>query len=274
MFVAREVSEGMSPGDAHRLLADRGSSGAEESGRCGERRLDSARRARPVRGELSGLLSAHGGLSGRACPDAEEAERRFASLSPQLVIVELLLSGGVGGALIEQLKPSGALVIAISPLAAGDVCGGAGRRCVPAEADRSGGVAFDGARPAGNQRADGSAECTPHRDRAAVQRDRSARRDPLGRVGLGLDQPGDRRARERQDDPGAAVRVHERHRRAARAVHLDGVRAAGQDRPIRPDAVVLRRPRRRQARPLRGYRRRPRPRRPARRHRTDPDAAA
>jgi DNA-binding response OmpR family regulator len=53
--------------------------------------------------------------------DAEEAERRFASLSPQLVIVELLLSGGLGGALIERLKPSDALVIAISALAAGDV---------------------------------------------------------------------------------------------------------------------------------------------------------
>ena len=37
------------------------------------------------------------------------------------MIVELLLSGGLGGALIERLKPSGALVIAVSPLAAGDV---------------------------------------------------------------------------------------------------------------------------------------------------------
>ena len=42
-------------------------------------------------------------------------------MSPQLVIVELLLSGGLGGALVERLKPSGVLVIAISPLAAGDV---------------------------------------------------------------------------------------------------------------------------------------------------------
>ena len=35
---------------------------------------------------------------------AEDAERKFDELSPQIVIVELLLSGGVGGRLIERLK--------------------------------------------------------------------------------------------------------------------------------------------------------------------------
>jgi DNA-binding response OmpR family regulator len=53
--------------------------------------------------------------------DAEEAERRFAALSPQLVIVELPPSGGLGGALIEQVKASSALAVAISPLALADV---------------------------------------------------------------------------------------------------------------------------------------------------------
>ena len=53
--------------------------------------------------------------------DAAEAERRFDLLAPQLAIVELLLSGGLGGALIERLKRSKALVIAISPLAAGEI---------------------------------------------------------------------------------------------------------------------------------------------------------
>jgi DNA-binding transcriptional MerR regulator len=121
MFVAREVHEGMSPGDAHRLLADRDSSAPELSGRgtvgvlilLAERDpnaasyLDYFLRTEGYRVELAG--------------DAQEAERRFAALAPQLVIVELLLSGGLGGALVERLKSSGALVIAISPLAAGDV---------------------------------------------------------------------------------------------------------------------------------------------------------
>ena len=53
--------------------------------------------------------------------DAAEAERRFDLLAPQLAIVELMLSGGLGGALIERLTRSKALVVAISPLAAGDI---------------------------------------------------------------------------------------------------------------------------------------------------------
>ena len=53
--------------------------------------------------------------------DGAEAERRFALLGPQLAIVELLLSGGLGGGLIERLKRSGALVVAISPLAADEI---------------------------------------------------------------------------------------------------------------------------------------------------------
>jgi DNA-binding response OmpR family regulator len=45
----------------------------------------------------------------------------FDALAPQIVIVEMLLSGGVGGRLIERLKGAGATVIAVSPLAASDV---------------------------------------------------------------------------------------------------------------------------------------------------------
>ena len=52
---------------------------------------------------------------------AEDAERKFDELSPQIVIVELLLSGGVGGPLIERLTKAGATVIAVSPLAAREV---------------------------------------------------------------------------------------------------------------------------------------------------------
>ena len=49
---------------------------------------------------------------------AEEAEQKFDELMPQIVVVELLLSGGVGGRLIETLTEAGATVIAVSPLAA------------------------------------------------------------------------------------------------------------------------------------------------------------
>ena len=52
---------------------------------------------------------------------ADEAERKFNEFDPQIVVVEMLLSGGVGGRLIERLKRAGATVIAVSPLAASEV---------------------------------------------------------------------------------------------------------------------------------------------------------
>jgi DNA-binding transcriptional MerR regulator len=122
MFVAHEVSEGLSPGDAHRLLADRGSAAPRNLDAAASGVLILLAERDPYAASYLDYFLRTEGYRVELAQDAEEAERRFASLSPQLVIVELLLSGGVGGALIEQLKPSGALVIAISPLAAGDVC--------------------------------------------------------------------------------------------------------------------------------------------------------
>ena len=121
MFVAREVNEGMSPGDAHRLLADRDSSAPENSGRGSVGVLILLAERDPHAASYLDYFLRTEGYRVELAGDAEETERRFASLAPQLVIVELLLSGGLGGALVERLKSSGVLVIAISPLAAGDV---------------------------------------------------------------------------------------------------------------------------------------------------------
>jgi DNA-binding transcriptional MerR regulator len=120
MFVAREVNEGMSPGDAHRLLADRGSTATADAERAAGVLILLAERDPYAASYLDYFLRTEG-YRVELAGNAQEAELRFAALSPQLVIVELLLSGGLGGALVEQLKLSGALVVAISPLAAGDV---------------------------------------------------------------------------------------------------------------------------------------------------------
>jgi DNA-binding transcriptional MerR regulator len=123
MFVAREVGEGMSPGDAHRLLADRDANPSEPPDQLEEGVLILLAERDPYAASYLDYFLRTEGYRVELARDAEQAEQCFASLSPQLVIVELLLSGGLGGALIEQLKSSGALVIAISPLAAGDVSG-------------------------------------------------------------------------------------------------------------------------------------------------------
>jgi DNA-binding transcriptional MerR regulator len=120
-FVAREVREGMSPGDAHRLLADRDATATGNREREASGVLILLAERDPYAASYVDYFLRTEGYRVELARDAEEAERRFASLSPQLVIVELLLSGGLGGALIEQLKLSGVLVVAISPLAARDV---------------------------------------------------------------------------------------------------------------------------------------------------------
>ena len=124
-FVVEQIEQGFSPGDAHRLLAeqiDRGSEmvpagiGEEQAGiliLIAERDRFSA--------SLEDYLLRTEGFRVEIASSAEEAEQKFDELMPQIVVVELLLSGGVGGQLIERLSQAGATVIAVSPLAAREV---------------------------------------------------------------------------------------------------------------------------------------------------------
>jgi DNA-binding transcriptional MerR regulator len=125
LFLAGEVGTGASPGDAHRLLADREDRGSR---RALDRSADSAVGILILVAERDPFAASYvdyflrtEGYRVELVSDAAEAERRFAELAPQLVIVELLLSGGLGGALIEKLKGSRALIVAVSPLAVGEV---------------------------------------------------------------------------------------------------------------------------------------------------------
>lgn len=125
-FVVEQVQNGFSPGDAHRLLAeqiDQGpaqlDAGAKAENEPGVLILIAERDR--VAASLEDYLLRTEGFRVEIASSAEEAERLFDQLRPQIVIVEMLLSGGVGGRLIERLKGAGATVIAISPLAAQDI---------------------------------------------------------------------------------------------------------------------------------------------------------
>lgn len=122
-FVARRVSEGATPGDAHRLLADRdagaGEPGEPSTSATGVLVLVAERD--PHAASVVDYFLRTEGYRVELVFDAFEAERRFVALAPRLVIVELLLSGGLGGPLIERLKESDAIVVAVSPLAASEV---------------------------------------------------------------------------------------------------------------------------------------------------------
>jgi DNA-binding transcriptional MerR regulator len=123
-FVGEQVEQGFSPGDAHRLLAEQIDEGGDlvvETGREEPGVLILIAERDRVAASLEDYLLRTEGFRVEIAASAEEAERLFDELAPAIVIVELLLSGGVGGQLIEHLKQEGATVIAVSPLDARDV---------------------------------------------------------------------------------------------------------------------------------------------------------
>jgi DNA-binding transcriptional MerR regulator len=124
-FVVEQIDQGFSPGDAHRLLAE----DIEKGHDIGPEGIDEeqpgililiAERGR-FAASLEDYLLRTEGFRVELASSAEEAERKFEELRPQIVVVELLLSGGVGGRLIDRLTQAGATVIAVSPLAAPEV---------------------------------------------------------------------------------------------------------------------------------------------------------
>ncbi len=124
-FVVEQLDHGFSPGDAHRLLAEHIDQGAEpvSAGAADEQTgilILIAERDRFAASVEDYLLRTEG-FRVAIASSAEEAERKFGELMPLIVVVELLLSGGLGGPLIKRLKEAGATVIAVSPLAAREV---------------------------------------------------------------------------------------------------------------------------------------------------------
>ncbi len=124
-FVVEQLEQGFSPGDAHRLLAEHIDQGSQPptAGSAEEQTgilILIAERDRFAASVEDYLLRTEG-FRVEITSSAEEAERKFAELMPRIVLVELLLSGGLGGPLIERLNQAGATVIAVSPLAAREV---------------------------------------------------------------------------------------------------------------------------------------------------------
>jgi DNA-binding transcriptional MerR regulator len=98
-FVKAQIDQGMSPADAHRLLAERD----------------------PYAAELSEYFLRTEGYEVAAALDAAEAARKFDELAPSMTVIDLLISPGSGLELCRQLKQrSGAPVLAISTLETSD----------------------------------------------------------------------------------------------------------------------------------------------------------
>jgi DNA-binding transcriptional MerR regulator len=123
-FVVEQLGQGFSPGDAHRLLAEQIDHDTQPTvgsadGQTGILILI-AERDRFAASVEDYLLRTEG-FRVEITSSVDEAEQKFAELMPRIVVVELLLSGGLGGPLIERLNHAGATVVAVSPLAAHEV---------------------------------------------------------------------------------------------------------------------------------------------------------
>jgi CheY-like chemotaxis protein len=124
-FVKAQLTAGMAPADAHRLLADRLAAGGlsvDESEPAAETRLLVLLAERdPFAAELAEYFLRTEGYEVVSALDATDADRKFTELAPSVTVIDLLISGGSGLALCRQLKQHGNTpVLAISTLETSD----------------------------------------------------------------------------------------------------------------------------------------------------------
>ena len=119
-FVKAKLGEGMAPADAHRLLAERVVTGAVSFGEypAGQPRLLSLLAERdPYAAELSEYFLRTEGYEVVSVLDAEEATQKFDERTPNMTVIDLLISAGSGLDLCQQLRQrSDVPVLAISTL--------------------------------------------------------------------------------------------------------------------------------------------------------------
>lgn len=118
-FIREQVDQGLSPADAHRLLAERsGTIGAERSAADGGHRLLILLAERDAyAAELTEFFLRTEGYEVEISLDAGDALSAFDRLEPDLTVVEWLISGGIGAEICRRLKAtSAAPVVVVSTL--------------------------------------------------------------------------------------------------------------------------------------------------------------
>ena len=123
-FIATEVGRGLSAADAHRVLSDQGQGGRlpESNGPNDRTRLLALLAERdPAGAELVQFFLRTEGYEVRLALSVDEAEELWLESRPDLAIVDLMISGGMGAELCRRLKQHEAgAVLAISTLEARD----------------------------------------------------------------------------------------------------------------------------------------------------------
>jgi CheY-like chemotaxis protein len=123
-FIAAEVARGLSAADAHRLLSEQRHGGqplVNDGSTAGTRLLVLLAERDPVAAELEQFFLRTEGYEVKLALAVGEAEEHWLESRPQLAIVELMISGGLGGELCRRLKQHGSgALLAISALEARD----------------------------------------------------------------------------------------------------------------------------------------------------------
>jgi DNA-binding transcriptional MerR regulator len=123
-FLASKVEQGMAPGDAHRVLAERLDEGEGlplTEPQSEVRLLILLAERDPYSAEFAEYFLKTEGYETLIVLDASDARTRFEELSPELAIVDLLISGGDGYDLCRTLKEQGnSPVLAVSTLESRD----------------------------------------------------------------------------------------------------------------------------------------------------------
>lgn len=123
-FIKRHIDRGLSASDAHRLLEDElagGRLGAEMDRDEPLRPLVLIAERDPYAAELSEYFLKTEGYDVCTAFDAGEAREIFNERSPQLVVLDLLMSGGAGFRLCREFSEDGSVqVLAVSTLDSAD----------------------------------------------------------------------------------------------------------------------------------------------------------
>ena len=103
-FLADQVAAGLSPGDAHRLLRERPVRGVSPAGRDGGTPLILLAERDPHAADFAEYFLRTEGYEVVVAMDADAALAKAAEVSPDLIKVDLLISGARGLELCRQLR--------------------------------------------------------------------------------------------------------------------------------------------------------------------------
>ena len=119
-FLAEQLEQGLQPAEAHRLLRERLAQGPAVglvAADAEQTLLILLAERDPFAAEFAEFFLRTEGYDVVLAFEADEAERIHDERSPDLAVVELLISGGTGAELCRRLKENGATAcLAISPL--------------------------------------------------------------------------------------------------------------------------------------------------------------